>query len=350
MVIDEGRLYWIFDTYTISDRFPYSEHIGRVANYMRNPVKVVIDAYNGSMTFYMVDPEEPIARAWDIVFPGMIRPMDEMSPSLRAHLRHPLDYFSVQAEMYAVYHMLDVNTFYNKEDQWSVPEVGDVPMEPYYTVMRLPEEQKAEFILMLPFTPRLKDNLAAWMVARNDGENLGQLVVYTFPKQRLIYGPKQMVGRINQDPFVSQQITLWDRAGSNVIRGTLLVIPIEQSLIYIQPLYLRSEDGRIPELKRVIVGYGNDIAMGVNLEDALERIFGAAPKMAPAPIPGSSIPTPPTGAEPGALERTEAPPDTPAARARHHYDAMRDAAGAGDWSRFGRELDELGKALEEIQR
>ncbi|MFQ5973658.1 MAG: UPF0182 family protein [Alphaproteobacteria bacterium] len=350
MVIDEGRLYWIFDTYTISDRFPYSEHIGRVANYMRNPVKVVMDAYNGSMTFYMVDPEEPIARAWDIVFPGMIRPMDEMSPSLRAHLRHPLDYFSVQAEMYAVYHMLDVNTFYNKEDQWSVPKVGDVPMEPYYTVMRLPEEQKAEFILMLPFTPRLKDNLAAWMVARNDGENLGQLVVYTFPKQRLIYGPKQMVGRINQDPFVSQQITLWDRAGSNVIRGTLLVIPIEQSLIYIQPLYLRSEDGRIPELKRVIVGYGNDIAMGVNLEDALERIFGAAPKMAPAPIPGSSIPIQPTGAEPGALERTEAPPDTPAARARHHYDAMRDAAGAGDWSRFGRELDELGKALEEIQR
>lgn len=350
MVIDEGRLYWIFDTYTISNRFPYSEHIGPIANYMRNPVKVVMDAYNGTMTFYMVDSEEPIARAWDSVFPGMIRPMDEMSPSLRAHLRHPLDYFSVQAQMYAVYHMLDVNTFYNKEDQWSVPEVGDVRMEPYYTVMRLPEEDKAEFILMLPFTPRLKDNLAAWMVARNDGEDLSQLVVYTFPKQRLIYGPKQMVGRINQDPFVSQQITLWDRAGSNVIRGTLLVIPIEQSLIYIQPLYLRAEDGRIPELKRVIVGYGNDIAMGVDLEDALERIFGTAPKMAPAPIPGSSIPTPTTGAEPGALERTEAPADTPAGRAKQHYDAMREAAASGNWSRFGRELDELGKALDEIQR
>jgi uncharacterized membrane protein (UPF0182 family) len=350
MVIDEGRLYWVFDAYTISNRFPYSEHIGPVANYMRNPVKVVMDAYNGAITFYMVDPEEPIARAWDGVFPGMIRPMDEMSPSLRAHLRHPLDYFSVQAQMYAVYHMLDVNTFYNKEDQWSVPEVGDVQMEPYYTVMRLPEEEQAEFILMLPFTPRLKDNLAAWMVARNDGESLGQLVVYTFPKQRLIYGPKQMVGRINQDPLVSQQITLWDRAGSNVIRGTLLVIPIEQSLIYIQPLYLRSVDGRIPELKRVIVGYGNDIAMGVDLEDALERIFGAAPRMAPAPIPGSSVPTQPTGAEPGTMERTEAPPDTPAGRARHHYEAMRDAAAAGDWSRFGRELDELGKALEEMQR
>ncbi|MDX1434371.1 MAG: UPF0182 family protein, partial [Gammaproteobacteria bacterium] len=350
MVIDQGKLYWIFDTYTISDKFPYSEHIGPVANYMRNPVKAVMDVYNGSMTFYMVDVEEPIARAWDTIFPGMIRPLEEMSPSLRAHLRHPLDYFSVQAEMYAVYHMLDVNTFYNKEDQWSVPEVGEVRMEPYYTVMRLPEEDEAEFILMLPFTPRLKDNLAAWMVARNDGEHLGQLVVYTFPKQRLIYGPKQMVGRINQDPIVSQQITLWDRAGSNVIRGTLLVIPIEQSLIYIQPLYLRAEDGRIPELKRVIVGYGNDIAMGVDLEDALERIFGSAPRMAPAPIPGSSMPAPPAGAGPGAGERTEAPADNPAARARHHYDAMREAAAAGDWSRFGRELDELGKALGELER
>jgi hypothetical protein len=350
MVIDEGRLYWIFDTYTISEHFPYSEHIGPVANYMRNPVKVVVDAYNGAMTFYMVDPQEPIARAWDRIFPGIFRPMEEMSPSLRAHLRHPLDYFSVQAEMYAVYHMRDVNTFYNKEDQWSVPEVGEVRMEPYYTVMRLPEEETAEFILMLPFTPRLKDNLAAWMVARNDGENLSQLVVYTFPKQRLIYGPKQMVGRINQDPLVSQQITLWDRAGSNVIRGTLLVIPIEQSLIYIQPLYLRAEDGRIPELKRVIVGYGNDIAMGVDLEDALERIFGAAPKMAPAPIPGSSMSSLTGSGEPGAQDRSEARPDTPAARARQHYDAMREAAASGDWSRFGRELDELGKALDEMQR
>jgi len=349
MVIDKGRLFWVFDTYTISNRFPYAEHIAQVANYMRNPVKVVIDAYDGAMTFYMVDPEEPIARAWDGVFPGMIRPIEELSPALRAHLRHPVDFFSVQAEIYAVYHMLDANTFYNKEDQWSVPEVGEVRMEPYYTVMRLPGEEQAEFILMLPFTPRLKDNLAAWMVARNDGDLLSELVVYTFPKQRLVFGPKQMVGRINQDPLVSQQITLWDRAGSNVIRGTLLVIPIEQSLVYIQPLYLRSEDGRIPELKRVIVGYGNDIAMGVDLEDALERIFGPAPRMKPAPIPGSSIPIEPSGTEPGAVERTEVRPDTPAARARHHYQAMRDAAATGDWSRFGRELDELGKALAEME-
>ena len=340
MVIDEGRLFWIFDGYTVSDRFPYAEHFAQVGNYLRNPVKAVIDAYHGSITFYLIDPEEPIARAWNAVFPGMIRPLDELAASLRAHLRHPVGFFNVQAEMYSTYHMRDVNTFYNKEDQWSVPEVGDARMEPYYTVMRLPEESEAEFILMLPFTPRLKDNLSAWMVARNDGDLLGQLVVYAFPKQRLIYGPKQMVGRINQDPIVSQQITLWDRAGSNVIRGTLLVIPIEQSLIYVQPLYLRSEDGRIPELKRVIAGYGDNIAMGVDLEDSLERIFGGT-----------------HGSPPDALTRTAAlpqtddtPPASPAARAQRHYDALREAAAAGDWTRFGQELDALGESLRALEQ
>jgi uncharacterized membrane protein (UPF0182 family) len=346
MVIDEGKLFWVFDGYTLSDRFPYAEHFGQVGNYMRNPVKAVLDAYDGTMTFYMVDPDEPIARAWNITFPGMFRPLDELADSMRAHLRHPVDFFEVQAQMYATYHMRDVNTFYNKEDQWSVPEMSEARMEPYYTVMRLPGESKAEFILMLPFTPRLKDNLSAWMVARSDGDLLGQLVVYAFPKQRLIYGPKQMSGRINQDPVVSQQITLWDRAGSNVIRGTLLVIPIEQSLIYIQPLYLRSEDGRIPELKRVIVGHGNDIAMGVDLEDALDRIF-AGTERAPAGAleistgigpPGQAVAAPDTGRKPASA----------AARAQRHYNALRDAAAAGDWTRFGLELDALGESLRSL--
>jgi uncharacterized membrane protein (UPF0182 family) len=186
------------------------------------------------------------------------------------------------------------------------------------------------------------------MVARNDGDLLGQLVVYAFPKQRLIYGPKQMVGRINQDPIVSQQITLWDRAGSNVIRGTLLVIPIEQSLIYVQPLYLRSEDGRIPELKRVIAGYGNDIAMGVDLEDALERIFGATPESRPDALTRTAAPPQTAGAllAPGA----ETPPASPAARAQHHYDALREAAAAGDWTRFGQELDALGESLRTLEQ
>ena len=345
MVIDNGRLFWIFDAYTISDRFPYAEHYGRLGNYVRNPVKAVVDAYNGKMTLYMVDPDEPIARAWSRAFSNAIQPISEMSSSLRAHLRHPVDYFTVQAEMYATYHMLEVNTFYNKEDQWSVPEVGNVRMEPYYTVMRLPEESQAEFILMLPFTPRLKDNLAAWMVARNDGDLLSQLVVYAFPKQRLIYGPKQMVGRINQDPEVSQQITLWDRAGSSVIRGTLLVIPVEQSLLYIQPLYLRAEDGRIPELKRVIVGYGNEIAMGVDLEDGLDRIFADSSNQQSAQLEpvinlGSTT----------SSQYLETPPAGDAsARARQHYESMLEAAKAGDWARFGHELDRLGQSLQELE-
>jgi len=346
MVIDEGRLYWIFDGYTLSSRFPYAEHVNERINYMRNPVKAVLDAYHGTIDFYLADPEEPIARAWAETFPGLLQPMEALAPSLRAHLRHPVDFFTVQTEMYATYHMLDVNTFYNREDQWSVPSVEGTRMEPYFTVMRLPGEADAEFIQMLPFTPRLKDNLAAWMVARNDGDLLGQLVVYVFPKQRLIYGPTQMVGRINQDPVVSQQITLWDRAGSNVIRGTLLVIPIEQSLIYVQPLYLRSEGGRIPELKRVIVGHGNSIAMGVDLDDALRRIFDAAPPLEVAPA-AVGLEQPGAGA---AAAQDEPQPGTPAARARRHYQALREAAAQGDWARFGRELEALGEALDEAGR
>ena len=348
LVIFEGRLKWIFDIYTLSERYPYSEQVGSTGNYMRNPLKAVIDAKDGTVTYYSVDPDEPIAAAFARIFPGLVHPLAEMPAGLRAHLRHPAGYFNVQAAMYATYHMLDVNTFYNKEDQWSIPVVGNKRMEPYYTVMKLPGGGNEEFILILPFTPRLKDNLAAWMVARSDGEYYGQLVVYTFPKQKLIFGPKQMGARINQDPDVSQQITLWDQSGSNVIRGTLLVIPIESSLIYIQPLYLKAEDGRIPELKRVIVGYQNTIAMGVDLEDALGQIFGTdgAAFRKREPLPALS---PRTGQaaqpQPQALGV-----EVPAQRAARQYRALSEAARSGDWARFGRELEALGKTLEELSR
>jgi hypothetical protein len=203
----------------------------------------------------------------------------------------------------------------------------------------------------MPFTPRLKDNLAAWMVARSDGEHYGQLLVYTFPKQKLVYGPKQMVARINQDPDVSQQITLWDQAGSNVMRGTLLVIPIENSLIYIQPLYLKATDGRIPELKRVVVGYENEIAMGTDLEDALNRIFGSSKNLARAAAAERAAPQ---GAapKPSAPEPVRAPRADDAAirQAQQHYNAVQDAARLGDWARFGKELDALGKTLRELRK
>jgi hypothetical protein len=348
MVIFEGKLKWIFDAYTLSDRYPYAEQVRGTGNYMRNPVKAVIDAKDGDVTFYLIDPKDPIAGAYARIFPDLLRPISDLPAGLRAHLRHPTGLFNIQAAMYATYHMLEVNTFYNKEDQWSVPVVGNKRMEPYYTVMKLPGDDQEEFILMLPFTPRLKDNLAAWMVARSDGEHYGKLIVYTFPKQKLVFGPKQMVGRINQDAAVSQQITLWDQSGSNVIRGTLLVIPIESSLIYIQPLYLKAEDGRIPELKRVIVGYQNTIAMGVDLEDALGQIFGTdgAAFRKREPLPALS---PRTGQaaqpQPQALGV-----EVPAQRAARQYRALSEAARSGDWARFGRELEALGKTLEELSR
>ena len=352
LVIHEGRLVWILDGYTISRRYPYSELVNMkwgVGNYMRNPFKVTVDAKDGTVTFYLVHPDEPIARAYGALFPELFHPMSEMPEGIKAHLRHPPVFFSVQTHMYSTYHMQDVNTFYNKEDQWSIPVVENKRMEPYFTVMKLPGEKREEFILMVPVTPRLKDNLAAWMVARSDGANLGKLVVYTFPKQKLVYGPKQMSARINQDPAVSQQITLWDQSGSNVIRGTLLVIPIESSLIYIQPLYLKAQDGRIPELKRVVVGYQNKIAMGLDLEDALGQIFGGdggrkpstAERQASATALAASLP--PSGKEPN-------PGNALSAQALRQYQSMQESARQGDWVRFGRELQDLGKILERLAK
>jgi hypothetical protein len=347
MVIDQGRLFWIMDGYTLSKNYPYAEQVPAIGNYIRNPVKVVINARDGDVSFYLTTPEEPIVKAYSVIFPGLFKPIASMPAGLRAHLRHPEDLFNLQASMYATYHMLDVNTFYNKEDQWSVPVVGNKRMQPYFTVMKLPGEQKEEFILMLPFTPRLKDNLSAWMVARMDGEHYGKLIVYSFPKQRLIFGPKQMVARINQDPAVSQQITLWESSGSNVIRGTLLVIPIEDSLIYVQPLYLKATDGKIPELKRVVVGYQNDIAMAEDLERGLAQIFGTARRTAAAATAAAAA------ARPNFTQ-----PQTPGAsggqtlakQAMQHYNALLEASRQGDWTRFGRELDLLGKVLRELAK
>ncbi|MDH5753319.1 MAG: UPF0182 family protein, partial [Deltaproteobacteria bacterium] len=353
MVIHQGRLVWMFDGYTISRRYPYAEMVGSLGNYMRNPVKATVDARDGTVTFYLIDPREPIARAYAQVFPGLFRPISEMPAGLREHLRHPQGLFTVQTHVYSTYHMLDVNTFYNKEDQWDIPVVENKRMEPYYTVMKLPEETREEFIQMLPFTPRAKDNMAAWMVARSDGDNYGKLVVYNFPKQKLIYGPKHMVNRFNQDPLVSQQITLWDASGSKVIRGTLLVIPIESSLIYVQPLYMKADDGRIPELKRVVVGYQNKIAMGLDLEDALAKIFGGDKNsLIPENKPAADRPgqkTAETGEQQSQAEQRTPDGDTPGTRAMRLYQQLQQSAGRGDWESFGRQMEELGREIEQLQ-
>ena len=341
LVIDDaGRLRWILDAYTYTNRYPYAQPVNRGGvNYMRNSVKVVIDAYDGAVTAYLADPADPLVQTLSAVFPGIFRPLDEMPPDLRAHLRYPDALFKVQSDMYATYHMSEPETFYHREDQWQKPVLsGDASQDPFlrHIVMRLPGEETAEFIFMVPFTPRGKDNLASWMVARNDGERYGQLVVYRLPKQSLVFGPTQIVNRINQDTEIARQISLWDQRGSEVIRGNLLVIPIEESLIYVQPIYLRAEGGRIPELKRVVVAYQNRVAMEETLEAGLSRLFGGTIERTPA----APEPAPPAGGA-GAADL--------ARRASEIYQRAITAQRAGDWTRYGEELSRLGEVLRQLE-
>ena len=340
---EDGTLHWILDGYTRTDQYPYADRLSNGTSYMRNSVKVVIDAYHGSVTAYLADPNDPVIRTWGRIFPGLLQPLERMPADLRAHLRYPEDLYTIQATLYTVYHMDAPEDFYHREDQWQIPVMtrpdGSVPFM-RHIIMRLPEEQQAEFIFMVPFTPRGKDNLAAWMVARNDGDHLGKLRVYRFSRQSLVFGPQQITNRINQDTEIAQEITLWDQRGSQVIRGDLLVIPIEQSMIYVQPLYLQAEGGRIPELKRVIVAYQNQVVMRETLDLALAALFGGpaarraettvvAEATAPAPVSAGTAP------EQRAL----------IAEALRRYQAALTAQREGDWARYGDELRRLGEIL-----
>jgi uncharacterized membrane protein (UPF0182 family) len=355
-VISEGRVFWIQDAYTVTDRYPYSTAAGQI-NYIRNSVKVVIDAYHGSVTFYATDTADPIAQTLARIFPTLLRPFEEMPAGLREHVRYPEGIFEVQSAVYATYHMTNPAVFYNKEDQWEVPSIDEggasARMLPYYTMMKLPGEERAEFIQMLPFTPRRRDNLASWMVARSDGEHYGKLQVFYFSKQTLVFGPRQVVARINQDQVISPQITLWSQQGSQVIQGTLMVIPIEQSLIYVRPLYLRAQAGRIPELTRVIVAYQNRIVMEPTLDQAIARIFGTtvdrrAPQTTGAATPGTPTTTPPpTGPAPAGVDT--AAWERMAADARDTYRRALEAQRAGDWAKYGEEIKRLGELLERMR-
>ena len=355
-VISDGRIFWIQDAYTVSDRYPYASAIGPAnVNYIRNSVKVTIDAYHGAVTLYHADPSDPIAQTIARIFPSLLKPLADMPEDLRRHVRYPEGIFEMQASVYATYHMTNPAVFYNKEDQWEAPAVDSGGesrrMEPYYTMMKLPGEQSAEFIQMLPFTPRRRDNLASWMVARSDGEHYGKLLVFQFPKQTLVFGPAQVVARINQDQVIAPQITLWNQQGSQVIQGTLMVIPIEESLIYVRPLYLRAQAGRIPELTRVIVAYQNRIVMEPTLDQAISRLFGQADRTAEPPRPSASTPataaTPPSGAPaPGA---DTAAWERLATEARDTYRRALEAQKAGDWAKYGEEIRRLGELLERMR-
>jgi uncharacterized membrane protein (UPF0182 family) len=358
LAIDQGRLFWIQDAYTTSDRYPYAQRAGNI-NYIRNSIKVVIDAYHGTTTFYAIDPRDPIAATLGRAFPGLLTPVAQMPAGLRERMRYPQTIFAIQAAMFSTYHMDRPDVFYNKEDQWEVPAIGtpggERRMEPYYAVMRLPGEKKAEYIQMLPFTPRQKDNLAAWMVSRSDGDRYGDLVVFKFPKQKLIFGPRQVVARINQDQVISPQITLWSQQGSQVIQGTLLVIPIEESLLYVRALYLKAEGGTIPELKRVIVAHQNEIVMEETLDAAIDRLFGKSGAAGPPPArpeTASGAPAPVASAAGAPVERPAVAGDAArkalAAEALAHYERALAAQRDGNWALYGEEIKKLGDVLKKL--
>lgn len=342
LVLSEGRLYWICDGYTITDMYPYSEPIAGVGNYIRNSVKAVVDAYNGNIQFYVSDKNDPLIQTYTKIFPDLFLPLKNLSDDLKRHLRYPIDLLTVQARMYSIYHMQDTQVFYNKEDLWTVPKRSSEGMEqymqPYYTIMKLPGEQKSEFILMIPFIPSKKDNMIAWLAARCDAPNYGKLLVYQFPKKKLVYGPSQINARINQDAEISKQLSLWNQRGSQVIQGSLLAIPIEESLLYVQPLYLAAEKGKIPELKRVIVAFGNRIAMEENLETALDKIFGMEIIEKEAKTKTQEIQEDVDTVTTKELIR----------QASESFEKAQAYMRQGNWAQYGQQLEELKRVLNEL--
>ncbi len=336
VVSKEGKLFWIQDAYTISSNYPYSTPIMGYFNYIRNSVKVIIDAYNGTMDFYIVDQKDPLIKVYKNIFPQLFKSFDQMPGDLKEHIRYPKDLFQIQAELYSTYHMMDPDVFYNKEDYWSIPnEVyaeDEIKMEPYYIITKLPDHEREEFILMTPFTPSMKNNMIAWLAAKNDQPEYGNLIVYKFPKEKLIYGPMQIEARIDQDSEISQQLTLWGQKGSTVIRGNLLVIPIEESILYVEPLYLRAEKGEIPELKRVIVSNGSDVMIGKDLGDALEKLFVRA-------FEGREIVI--TGEEKDLKDLIK--------EAGEYYEKAQEYAREGNWGKYGEELQKLEQTLKLLE-
>ncbi len=331
-VISDGRIYWIQDAYTVAESYPYADPYQNKFNYIRNSVKVVVDAYDGTTTFYVIDPDDPVTRVYRDAFPRLFRDFADMPRDLQQHIRYPQALFTIQVEKYNTYHMTIPQVFYNGEDLWTVPREkygGEViRMDPYYVLMQLPEEKRLQFLLMTPLTPKNRDNMIAWMAARCDLPGYGELLVFKLSKERLILGPMQVEALIDQDTLVSQQLSLWDQRGSRVIRGNLLVIPIERSFVYVEPVYLIAEDSDIPQLKRIIVSDGEEVAMAPQLEEALAVVFGGLR------APGRYT-----------EEQTESESERMSS-AREALSAAEAALREGDWGKFGRAMQQLKDWLE----
>jgi uncharacterized membrane protein (UPF0182 family) len=371
LVIDDGHLFWIQDAYTTTTKYPYSTPTSGGFNYIRNSVKVVINAYNGDTTFYLVDPTDPIVRSYAGIFPELFTPLEEMPASLRAHLRYPEDLFLHQARQYLRYHITDARALYNREDIWEVPnELFDdtrVVVEPYYVIMRIPGEDEPEFALILPLTPTLRENTIAWLAARSDGDNYGKLLAFRFPTDTLVYGPSQIESRIDQDPTISAQFSLWNQSGSRVIRGNLLMVPIGSGNLFIEPIYLQAETSQLPELKRVVVVNGNQIAMEETLTRSLEVAFGLAAASGIEGAEGTPVAsptvsgTPPAPVTPTPLVATPTPAvvtPTPsglpsdvgelARQADAAYERAQAALRDGDFATYGVEIARVEELIQRI--
>jgi len=359
IVVSDGRLFWMIDAYTATDAYPYSQPVwyssccgdGGGLNYIRNSVKVVVDAYSGDVSYYVIDGSDPLIQTYQKIFPDVFKPFSDMPENLQSHIRYPEDLFDIQAAIYSTYHMKDPRVFYNKEDTWIIPDEiyrgSRQKVIPYYVIMKLPgsgsgravqEGQEEEFILMTPFTPKGKQNMIGWMAARSDQPNYGKLVVYQFSKQLLTYGPMQIEARIDQDPDISQLITLWSQSGSDVLRGNTLVIPIEDSILYVEPLYLEAtEQGTLPQLQRVIVSYGDRLTMQDTLDEALDELFGAG-------ATGPSVPGDGTGDGTG-----EPPIDLPESAEEKLseiadlFQKAQDALAGGNLGLYQQYIDQIGE-------
>ncbi len=378
MVLSEGRLYWILDAYTTSNMYPYSTRSHSpfergILNYIRNAVKVTIDAYNGNVNFYLIDEKDPIAGVYKRIFPDLFKAFADMPEDLKRHVRYPKDFFQIQAATYTRYHMEDVQVFYNQEDLWQLPDemYGDSrqKMEPYYIIIKLPEGEREEFLLMLPFTPSKKDNMIGWLAARSDLPEYGSLIVYKLPKEKLVYGPMQIEARVDQQTDISRELSLWDQKGSRVIRGNLLAIPVLDAFVYVEPIYLEAKQEEIttqpaagdrapgglqrlkskmgtdpsradpsraaslPELKRVIVAFGNRVAMEKDLDLALSRVLGKG-----LPEGETDVPTATKYLETSNL----------GILALQYYREAKASLRKGDWGGYGEKLKRLEEVLEKI--
>jgi len=340
-VILDGRILWLYDAYTWTDRFPYSRP-AQGLNYIRNSVKVVVDAYTGDLTFYVVDPDDPLIQTYRSIFPDLFTPVEEMDPQLRDHWRYPEQLFLIQADLYGAYHMRDARVFYNQEDLWATPmevrESAQTEMDPYYVTLRLPGTDQVEFMLIRPYVPTDKQNMIAWLYADSDGADYGKLGVFKFSKESLVYGPMQVESRIDQDPTISQQLTLWNQRGSSVYRGNLIVIPVDGTVLYVEPIYLQAEASRLPELKRVVVVHGNRLAMATSLSAGLAQVVGQTPV-----AEGSETET---GVEP--LEPLPTSAADLVRSAQMHYEAAQACLERGDWTCYGAELDALERDLQAL--